>query len=79
MSHQTPDFATITVEELRQRLAPGGPSPAPILVEAMPLPYFRHSHLPGARHLPPDAVAATAPGLLPDRDAEIVVYCQGYG
>ncbi|HVK04543.1 MAG TPA: rhodanese-like domain-containing protein [Armatimonadaceae bacterium] len=66
----------VSLDELRARLASESP---PVLVEAMPLPYFRHSHLPGARHLPPDRVAQVAPELLPDRSAEIIVYCQGPG
>jgi len=31
--------------------------------------------VPGARHLPHDRVRELAPGVLPDRNAEIVVYC----
>jgi len=47
----------------------------PVLVEALPEKYFRDWHLPGARHLPHDEVARLAPAVLPDRAAEIVVYC----
>jgi rhodanese-related sulfurtransferase len=46
-----------------------------ILVEALPEKYFRHAHLPGAINIPHDAVDGLAPALLPDKDAEIVVYC----
>lgn len=45
------------------------------LVEALPEKYYREAHLPGARHLPHDRVRELAPGLLPDKAAEIVVYC----
>jgi rhodanese-related sulfurtransferase len=45
------------------------------LVEALPEKYYRDAHLPGARHLPHDQVRELAPRVLPDRDAEIVVYC----
>jgi rhodanese-related sulfurtransferase len=45
------------------------------LVEALPEKYYRDGHLPGARHLPHDQVRARAASVLPDRDAEIVVYC----
>jgi len=48
---------------------------APILVEALPEKYWRDWHLPGARHLPHDQVKQLAPAVLPDRNAEIVVYC----
>jgi rhodanese-related sulfurtransferase len=47
----------------------------PILAEALPEKYFRDAHLPGAIHLPHDAVDALAPERLPDRGADIVVYC----
>ena len=48
---------------------------APTLVEALPEKYWRDWHLPGAKHLPHDQVRELAPALLPDRGAEIVVYC----
>ena len=46
-----------------------------VLVDTMPEMYYRHSHLPGAINLPADEVAERAPELLPDREAEIIVYC----
>ncbi len=45
------------------------------LVDTMPEMYYRHSHLPGAINLPADEVGERAPELLPDREAEIIVYC----
>jgi len=48
---------------------------APTLVEALPEKYWRDWHLPGAKHLPHDQVRELAPVVLPDRDAEVVVYC----
>ena len=45
------------------------------LVEALPEKYWRDWHLPGAKHLPHDQVKELAAGVLPDRNAEIVVYC----
>jgi len=62
----------ITLDELRARI---DANPALVLVEALPERYYRHSHLPGAINIPHDAVDALAPALLPDKDAEIVVYC----
>src|SRR5258705_6937059 len=59
-------------EELRRKLAAIIP---PVLVEALPEKYWRDWHLPGARHLPHDEVDRLASGLLPDKAAEIVVYC----
>ncbi len=46
-----------------------------VLVDTMPEMYYRHSHLPGAVNLPVNEVRGSAPKLLPDRDAEIIVYC----
>ena len=46
-----------------------------LLVETLPVAKFGKSHLPGALNLPPDQVKQLAPQLLPDKKAEIVVYC----
>jgi rhodanese-related sulfurtransferase len=46
-----------------------------ILLEVLAPQYYRHSHLPGALNLPPGKVAEMAPDLLPDKEAEIVLYC----
>jgi rhodanese-related sulfurtransferase len=45
------------------------------LVEALAPEKFRHTHLPGAINIPYDQVRELAPGLLPDKNAEIVTYC----
>jgi len=37
--------------------------------------YYRHSHLPGAVNVPVDELRERAPELLPDKQAEIIVYC----
>lgn len=46
-----------------------------VLVEALPPRYFADAHLPGALNIPHDQVDSLAPRLLPDKHAEIVVYC----
>jgi rhodanese-related sulfurtransferase len=46
-----------------------------VLVEVLGPQYYRHSHLPGAVNLPPGEVDEMSPSLLPDKDAEIVLYC----
>ena len=61
----------ITRIELQEKLR----SDRVVLLEALPERYYLDSHLPGALHLPHDQVAALAPALLKDKDAEIVVYC----
>ena len=45
------------------------------LVEALPKIAYEHAHLPGAINLPSDQVSVLAPKLLPDKNADIVVYC----
>jgi len=45
------------------------------LVETLAPEYYNHSHLPGAINLPPDKVRELAPQLLPNKNADIVVYC----
>jgi rhodanese-related sulfurtransferase len=47
------------------------------LVEALPPPDYRSGHLPTAIYLPPLQVRELAPRRLPDKAAEIVVYCAG--
>ena len=63
---------TITRDELQRRLAT--PS-TPVLLEALPEKYYRDGHLPGALYMPHDRVVALAPAVVPDKAAEIVVYC----
>lgn len=64
--------AKITRDDLKAKLDRGEPV---TIVEALPEPYYRKAHLPGALLLPHDQVDALAPTLLPDKNAEIVVYC----
>ena len=65
-------FKIHTLNELRARLTT---NPNPVLLEALPKKYYEDWHLPGALHMPHDAVDALAPALIPDKNAEIVVYC----
>ena len=64
----------ITVQELQRQLAAGEPV---VLVEALPPMYYEEVHLPGALNIPHDRVDELAPALLPDKQAQIVVYCAG--
>jgi rhodanese-related sulfurtransferase len=59
-------------EELRMK--PAGKI-GPVLAEALPEKHYRDWHLPGARHLPHEEVDRIAPRVLPDKSAEIIVYC----
>jgi rhodanese-related sulfurtransferase len=64
--------SSISRDELRQKIDRGDPF---TLFEVLPEPYYRKNHLPGAVHMPPNDSAATAERFVPDRDAEIVLYC----
>ena len=65
-------IAPVSREELQYKLDRGDDF---YLVETLPEQQYRHTHLPGAVNLPPDAVRESASELLPEKDAEIVVYC----
>ena len=62
----------ITREELKAKIDRGEDF---VLVDTMPERYYRHSHLPGAINVPTDELRERAPELLPDKNAEIIVYC----
>lgn len=64
--------ATISRDELKMKIDRGETF---VLVETLPAATYHHAHLPGAINLPPDQVVQLAPKLLPDKAAEIVVYC----
>ena len=61
---------TIELAELRDMIRDGNVA----LVEALPETHFAAGHLPGAVSLPLDRLAQ-AHERLPDREADIVVYC----
>lgn len=46
-----------------------------LLVETLPAAAYHHNHLPGAINLPPEKVKELASQMLPDKNADIVVYC----
>jgi len=63
---------TITRDELKQKIDRKDDFRR---VETLPKAAFDHEHLPGAINLPPDQVTARASKILPDKNADIVVYC----
>jgi rhodanese-related sulfurtransferase len=63
---------TISRDELKQKLDRKDDF---LLVETLPKIAYEHAHLPGAINLPSDKVKELAPNLLPDKNADIVVYC----
>ena len=64
----------ITREQLKQKM---DRREVFFLVETQSPLMYEDAHLPGALNLPPNRVAELAPRLLPEKDAEIVVYCAG--
>jgi rhodanese-related sulfurtransferase len=66
--------ATISQQELKAKIDRRDPF---VLVETLPETFYRQGHLPGARNLPPTKVKELAASLLPDKSADIVVYCGG--
>ena len=63
---------TISRDELKQKMDSDEQF---MLVETLSATAFEHAHLPGAINLPPDRVTEFADKLLPDKSADIVVYC----
>jgi rhodanese-related sulfurtransferase len=70
MHHDAP--TEITEAELFARLQ--GEQP-PLVAEILGPQYYESGHLPGAINLPLDGLVDGAARLLPDKTAEIVVYC----
>ena len=48
------------------------------LVEALAEDHYKEWHLPGAINVPNDRVRELAPKMLPDKNADIVVYCGSF-
>ncbi len=65
-------IGTIERDELKRKIDAGEKF---LLVETLAPEKFAHAHLPGAINLPPEHVRDLAPTMLPDKKAEIVVYC----
>jgi rhodanese-related sulfurtransferase len=64
--------ATISRNELKEKIDRGDKF---LLVETLPATAYHHAHLPGAINLPPDQLNALAAERLPDKGADVVVYC----
>lgn len=63
----------MATDELLRKLESGD---AFVLVDALAPMVYAHSHLPGAINLPAtDVDPLTVARRIPDRDAEIIVYC----
>ena len=62
----------ITRDELKQKIDRKDDF---VLLETLPATAYHHAHLPGAINLPPDLVTSDAMKLIPNKSADIVVYC----
>jgi molybdopterin/thiamine biosynthesis adenylyltransferase/rhodanese-related sulfurtransferase len=62
----------VTAEQLRAELAAGRPI---ALVDVREPGEWSGGHLPGALHLPRGLLESGVEAALPDRDAEVVIYC----
>ena len=62
---------TITREQLKERMDRGDDF---VVVDTLGEEYYRQSHLPGAINLPLEEIDR-AEEVLPDKEAEFVVYC----
>jgi len=65
----------ISREELQQKIQRGDQFQ---LFEVLPRMYWRKHHLPGALSLPLEDVESKILELVPDKRAEIVVYCWNF-
>jgi rhodanese-related sulfurtransferase len=63
---------TISREELKAKLDGGHNF---VLIEASAELKYRAAHLPRALNMPQDQVRDLAPGLLPNKNADVVLYC----
>ena len=63
---------TISRNELKEKIDRGDNF---VLVESLAPVAYQHAHLPGAINMPPDQIKQLAAKLLPDKSADIVVYC----
>ncbi|MBV8773112.1 MAG: rhodanese-like domain-containing protein [Deltaproteobacteria bacterium] len=61
----------VSLQELYPRLGGG----SPIILDVLPREAYISAHIPGAISLPLAEVSSRAPEVIPDREAEIVVYC----
>jgi rhodanese-related sulfurtransferase len=64
-------LSEITRDELLRRLN----DPSLTIVDALPQASYETSHIPRSINVPVSEIEERAPVLLPDRAAEIAVYC----
>ncbi len=67
--------AILTRDELKGKMDRGDDF---TLVEALAEDAYKDWHLPGAINIPASRVRELAPKMLPDKNADIVVYCGSF-
>lgn len=67
----TDGLTEISQQELYRRLRDSSLK----IVDVLPAEAYASGHIPGAISLPLDEVNSRARELIPDRDAEVAVYC----
>lgn len=68
------DIPEISRPEIERRLGDG----TLVLVDVLPAESYASGHIPGALSLPVAEIPHRARDVLPDGDAEIVVYCGSF-
>ncbi len=63
----------VTLDEIQRRIG----DPSLVLVNVLARDAFAAERIPGSRSLPLAELPERAAELLPERDADIVVYCAG--
>lgn len=67
---------TISLEAVKARLEDKS-QPSPVLVDVREKDEYRGGYIPGALHLPRGFLEMQAEQRLPDKQAEIIIYCAG--
>jgi rhodanese-related sulfurtransferase len=65
----------LTAEQLHDKLVSGTP---PILLDVLSRDSYRESHIKGSINIPHDQIEQWALRVIPDMNAEVVVYCASY-
>ena len=73
------------LEETANGNGPGGPgagrterhaAQGPVLIDVREVEEFAAGHIPGAKHVPKSYLESRIEAAVPDRDAQVVLYCQ---
>ena len=72
-THHDAGFRQLSAEDAKTRLDSGAPL---VLLDVRTREEFDSGHISGALCLPVESIGAEAPVELPDKDAEILIYCR---